>query len=101
MDAVGDLYVLGSPLLARFEGYLAGHALNNDLVLALLANPQAWRYRPAAQALDKVKFNLAWLPQGSTGGAWVARRPRACTQGANSSDKACCRFSVVVLMRTV
>jgi UDP-3-O-[3-hydroxymyristoyl] N-acetylglucosamine deacetylase len=54
LDAVGDLYVLGSPLLARFEGYLAGHALNNDLVLALLANPQAWRYRPAAQALAQV-----------------------------------------------
>ena len=50
LDAIGDLYVLGSPLLARFEGYLAGHALNNDLVRALLANPQAWRYRPAAQA---------------------------------------------------
>lgn len=50
LDAVGDLYVLGAPLLARFEGYLAGHALNNDLVRALLANPQAWRYRPAAQA---------------------------------------------------
>jgi UDP-3-O-[3-hydroxymyristoyl] N-acetylglucosamine deacetylase len=50
LDAVGDLYVLGSPLLARFEGYLAGHALNNDLVRALLANPQAWRYQPAAEA---------------------------------------------------
>lgn len=54
LDAVGDLYVLGSPLLARFEGYLAGHAINNDLVRALLANPQAWRYRPAAQALAQV-----------------------------------------------
>jgi UDP-3-O-[3-hydroxymyristoyl] N-acetylglucosamine deacetylase len=50
LDAVGDLYVLGSPLLARFEGRLAGHALNNDLVRALLANPDAWRYRPAVQA---------------------------------------------------
>lgn len=53
LDAVGDLYVLGSPLLARFEGQLAGHALNNELVRALLANPQAWRYRPAAQAMDQ------------------------------------------------
>ena len=53
LDAIGDLYVLGSPLLARFEGYLAGHALNNDLVRALLANPQAWRHRPAAQAMDR------------------------------------------------
>ena len=51
LDAIGDLYVLGSPLLARFEGRLAGHALNNELVRALLANPQVWRYRPAVQAL--------------------------------------------------
>ena len=50
LDAVGDLYVLGSPLLARFEGRLAGHALNNDLVRALMANPHAWRHRPAVQA---------------------------------------------------
>jgi UDP-3-O-[3-hydroxymyristoyl] N-acetylglucosamine deacetylase len=50
LDAIGDLYVLGAPVLARYEGYLAGHALNNDLVRALLANPQAWRYRPAARA---------------------------------------------------
>ena len=43
LDAIGDLYVLGAPLLGRYEGYKAGHALNNKLVRALLANPQAWR----------------------------------------------------------
>jgi len=52
LDAVGDLYVLGSPLLGRFEGRYAGHALNNDLVRALLAAPHAWCYRPSAQAVD-------------------------------------------------
>jgi UDP-3-O-[3-hydroxymyristoyl] N-acetylglucosamine deacetylase len=52
LDAVGDLYVLGAPLLGRFEGRYAGHALNNDLVRALLAAPYAWRYRPSAQAVD-------------------------------------------------
>jgi UDP-3-O-[3-hydroxymyristoyl] N-acetylglucosamine deacetylase len=52
LDAVGDLYVLGAPLLGRFEGRYAGHALNNDLVRALLAAPHAWRYRPSAQAVD-------------------------------------------------
>ena len=52
LDAVGDLYVLGAPLLGRFEARYAGHALNNDLVRALLAAPHAWRYRPAAQALS-------------------------------------------------
>jgi UDP-3-O-[3-hydroxymyristoyl] N-acetylglucosamine deacetylase len=45
LDAIGDLYVLGAPILGRFEGELAGHGLNNQLVRALLARPQAWRVR--------------------------------------------------------
>ncbi|QDH74062.1 UDP-3-O-acyl-N-acetylglucosamine deacetylase [Brevundimonas sp. M20] len=43
LDAIGDLYVLGAPLLGRYEGVRAGHAINNLLVRELLANPQAWR----------------------------------------------------------
>ena len=43
LDAIGDLYVLGAPLLGRYEGVKAGHAINNLLVRKLLANPQAWR----------------------------------------------------------
>lgn len=43
LDAIGDLYVLGAPLLGRYEGYKAGHAVNNLLVRALLARPEAWR----------------------------------------------------------
>jgi UDP-3-O-[3-hydroxymyristoyl] N-acetylglucosamine deacetylase len=45
LDAIGDLYVLGAPILGRFEGQLAGHAINNQLVRALLARPEAWRVR--------------------------------------------------------
>ena len=43
LDAIGDLYVLGAPLLGRYDGYKAGHAVNNKLVRALLAQPHAWR----------------------------------------------------------
>lgn len=43
LDAIGDLYVLGAPLLGRYEGVKAGHAVNNQLVRALLAAPHAWR----------------------------------------------------------
>ena len=43
LDAIGDLYVMGAPLLGRYEGYKAGHAVNNLLVRALLAAPRAWR----------------------------------------------------------
>ena len=48
LDAIGDLYVLGAPVIGRFEGVLAGHALNNALVRALLATPHAWRVRTLA-----------------------------------------------------
>jgi UDP-3-O-[3-hydroxymyristoyl] N-acetylglucosamine deacetylase len=51
LDAIGDLYVLGAPIIGRFEGVLAGHGLNNALVRALLANPRAWRLRPPAEEL--------------------------------------------------
>ncbi len=45
LDAIGDLFVLGAPMLGRFEGVLAGHGINNAVVRALVAQPQAWRYR--------------------------------------------------------
>ena len=51
LDAIGDLYVLGAPILGRSEGVLAGHSLNNQLVRALLAAPQSWRYRTLAPEL--------------------------------------------------
>jgi UDP-3-O-[3-hydroxymyristoyl] N-acetylglucosamine deacetylase len=50
LDAVGDLSLLGAPLLGRFEGRFAGHGINNALVRALLARPQAWRIRTLAEA---------------------------------------------------
>ena len=53
MDAVGDLYVLGAPLLGRFEGHKAGHALNNKLCRALMARPEAWRFVPAEGGLAR------------------------------------------------
>jgi len=52
LDAIGDLYVLGAPILGRFEGELAGHAINNQLVRALAARPDAWRIRIFADEID-------------------------------------------------
>ncbi len=42
LDAVGDLYLAGHPILGAFYGYKSGHALNNKLVRALLADRAAW-----------------------------------------------------------
>jgi len=44
LDAIGDLYLLGHPLIGAFSGYKSGHALNNALVRELLADEQAWEF---------------------------------------------------------
>lgn len=41
LDAMGDLYLLGRPLLASYSAHRSGHALNNRLLRALLAQPDA------------------------------------------------------------
>jgi UDP-3-O-[3-hydroxymyristoyl] N-acetylglucosamine deacetylase len=51
LDAIGDLYVLGAPIVGRFEGELAGHAINNQLVRALLTRPGAWRLKTLVDEL--------------------------------------------------
>lgn len=44
LDAVGDLYLLGSSLIGAFNGYKSGHALNNKILRELLANKDAWEF---------------------------------------------------------
>ncbi len=42
LDAVGDLYLAGHAIIGAYEGFKSGHALNNRLVRALLADATAW-----------------------------------------------------------
>ena len=42
LDAMGDLYVLGKPLLASYSAFRSGHALNNKLLRELLVRTDAW-----------------------------------------------------------
>ncbi|NIC35731.1 UDP-3-O-acyl-N-acetylglucosamine deacetylase [Halomonas desiderata] len=42
LDAIGDLYLLGYSLIGEFRGVKSGHALNNQLCRALLAQPDAY-----------------------------------------------------------
>ena len=44
LDALGDLYTAGAPLLGRYTGRRAGHALTNRLLRALFDRPDAWCY---------------------------------------------------------
>ncbi|MGR3490797.1 MAG: UDP-3-O-acyl-N-acetylglucosamine deacetylase [Shimia sp.] len=43
LDAVGDLALAGAPILGRYVGTRAGHAITNSLLRALFADPDAWR----------------------------------------------------------
>ncbi|MEI6759980.1 MAG: UDP-3-O-acyl-N-acetylglucosamine deacetylase [Betaproteobacteria bacterium] len=42
LDAMGDLYVVGKPLLASYSARRSGHALNNRLLRELLSRPETW-----------------------------------------------------------
>lgn len=42
LDALGDLYTAGAPILGRYQGDRAGHAMTNALLQALFAEPDAW-----------------------------------------------------------
>ena len=42
LDAMGDLYLLGKPLLAAYSAFRSGHAMNNRLLRELLAHPEAY-----------------------------------------------------------
>ncbi len=53
LDALGDLYLLGHPLMAAYRAHRSGHALNNQLLRALLADPESYeivRFEDASQA---------------------------------------------------
>lgn len=63
LDAVGDLYMLGRPLIASYVAHKSGHALNNKLLRALLADQSAWAYETFENtSAAPAAFNLqpAW-----------------------------------------
>jgi UDP-3-O-[3-hydroxymyristoyl] N-acetylglucosamine deacetylase len=42
LDAIGDLYLFGYPIIGAFEAYKSGHALNNALLRELSQHPESW-----------------------------------------------------------
>ena len=63
LDAMGDLYLLGKPLIAAYRAHRSGHALNNRLLRALLADPTAYEIvsfgagEPAPPAFHSLAFS--------------------------------------------
>jgi UDP-3-O-[3-hydroxymyristoyl] N-acetylglucosamine deacetylase len=52
LDALGDLYLLGSNLIGAYEGYKSGHELNNQLLRALMTEKDAWEYTFLGESED-------------------------------------------------
>ncbi|MES2236137.1 MAG: UDP-3-O-acyl-N-acetylglucosamine deacetylase [Pseudomonadota bacterium] len=63
LDAVGDLYLAGHPLLAAFSAHKSGHALNNALLRALLSDASAWEMVSFLHAEDAPAKVVALYPQ--------------------------------------
>jgi len=64
LDAIGDLYLLGHPVLGRFTAHKSGHALNNVLARQLLDQPGAWelvtfQHREEAPAFVSLEWGQA------------------------------------------
>jgi UDP-3-O-[3-hydroxymyristoyl] N-acetylglucosamine deacetylase len=61
LDAVGDLYLAGAPIIGGFRGVCSGHAMNNALLRALFADDGAWRHDVlgADEAKDAVDGDIA------------------------------------------
>jgi len=59
LDAMGDLFIVGKPLLAAYSAFRSGHDLNNKLLRALLAKPQAYEIVSFAEE-SKAPAGLAW-----------------------------------------
>jgi len=63
LDAVGDLYLLGHPLLAAYASHKGGHALNNQLARALLAQQDAWELVSFPEQAAAPQGVARWLAQ--------------------------------------
>jgi UDP-3-O-[3-hydroxymyristoyl] N-acetylglucosamine deacetylase len=57
LDLVGDLALLGAPLMGRVEAFAAGHAMHVELAKKLLATPDAWTVETAPEAEQRL-FHL-------------------------------------------
>jgi len=62
LDAIGDLYLLGHPLIGAFSGHKSGHGMNNRLLRHLLEQAEAWEFVSFDRTEDAPPV-LAWQPQ--------------------------------------
>ena len=63
LDAIGDLYLLGNPLLASYSSHKGGHAMNNQLARELLNHPESWEFATFEVAEQAPAGVTRWLNQ--------------------------------------
>lgn len=76
LDALGDLYLTGAPIIGRYEGRRSGHALNNKLLKTLFADQSAYTWTTHAKARDAARL----IPVADIGGA--RQRPAVAAEAA-------------------
>jgi UDP-3-O-[3-hydroxymyristoyl] N-acetylglucosamine deacetylase len=59
LDAVGDLYLAGGPLLGRFHGHRSGHHLHHAALVQLFSDPAAWRWVELSAAAPVIDGRFA------------------------------------------
>jgi UDP-3-O-[3-hydroxymyristoyl] N-acetylglucosamine deacetylase len=62
LDAIGDLYLLGHPVIGAFIAHKSGHALNNMLLRRLLEEKAAWEYVSFDRSEDVPAFVASGQP---------------------------------------
>jgi UDP-3-O-[3-hydroxymyristoyl] N-acetylglucosamine deacetylase len=62
LDAIGDLYLLGHPLIGAYTAHKTGHALNNRLLRRLVEDKPSWELVSFERPEDAPAF-LTWQPQ--------------------------------------
>jgi UDP-3-O-[3-hydroxymyristoyl] N-acetylglucosamine deacetylase len=65
LDAIGDFYMIGKPIIGRLEAYKSGHALNNQLLRALVETQSAWEIARFDKAEEAPQAIAQFYPQAA------------------------------------
>jgi UDP-3-O-[3-hydroxymyristoyl] N-acetylglucosamine deacetylase len=65
LDAIGDFYMIGKPIIGRLEAYKSGHALNNQLLRALMETQSAWEIARFEKAEEASQAIAQFYPQAA------------------------------------
>ena len=62
LDCIGDLYLVGAPIIGHFKGYRSGHALNHSILRSLLSNEDSWNYTTTMLEENEISHEHEELP---------------------------------------